>query len=375
MSAAPVVVAEVDALRAELADARGQISRLTETVVHQAKTLVALAPEPVTSKTIREIFVAYEAARKTEHSWVTIRNRLLPLVRLLGDLPAQELTPKKWAEHRRTRQQELTAWGKPPSSTTLNTELGRAKTMMTWAAQEEQGFVRSNPLFGAKRDKPKKPRRTWLTETQLQQLLEAPYPVVERARLMFRAYVLIAAETGCRFNEVRTLRRSLVVRTGRTGVAEIPDTKNGRPHTAGLTARNLSFLDALPAVPGVDYYFVNENGQLYAKSTMWLWVRLAAEASGLDSVVASGEIRLRPHDLRRTAATNAHNRGATLLEVQDMLNHCNPSITAQYVQRSVGNAVRVALLMMRGARKERCGPVRSPRKRSSDKCEKGLTSG
>ena len=53
------------------------------------------------------------------------------------------------------------------------------------------------------------------------------------------------------------------------------------------------------------------------------------EAAGLAPL--HGTSRLSPHDLRRTAARNAFDNGANLLQVQAMLGHADPSTTAQYI--------------------------------------------
>jgi integrase/recombinase XerD len=44
-----------------------------------------------------------------------------------------------------------------------------------------------------------------------------------------------------------------------------------------------------------------------------------------------GPGRLGAHDLRRTAARNAYDNGATLLQVQQMLGHSDPKTTARYI--------------------------------------------
>lgn len=363
------VQGETARLRAELQDAHGQVRTLHGVIADQARALAGLAPpDAVNSLPLREVFAAYEVHRGRDHSWIVIRDRLRPLVRRLGDLPCGLLTPKRWAEHRRARTKEIMYRGTGPNATTLNIELSRTKTMLKWAAQEEQGFVSFNPLRDAKREKQKPPRRTWLTEADLQRLLKADQPLQERARAMFHAFLLTAADTGLRFDEVRTLRRDRISRVDGAVVVQIPDTKNRKAHLAGLTSRAWEALSEIPRC-GSEFFFGNHYraGRLYSESSVWRWFRLAAEDVDLDSIVAAGEVRVRIHDLRRSAASNAHNRGATLLEVQDLLNHSNPGITAQYVQRTNANAIKVARLMERGAEIERRGPRRSPNHGSEKK--------
>lgn len=368
-------------LRSQLAESRAQHADVSRRLDEMAKAMAdharafaqfATAAAPATSSsTIRQIFDAYRDHRRRDHSWGVIEDRLLPLVRRLGDLPAIHLTPKKWAEHRRARAKEPLSQDRPeklPSAATLNLELARAKTMLTWAAEEEQGFIPSNPLRDAKREKPKPPRKTWLPEPDIQRLLSAPKPKMPRARKMLKAFVLIKADTGLRFNEVRKIRRDRIRILGPDEIiADIPETKNGNSHLVGLTLRDYEALEELPQHLTSPHYFVNEDrrGSLFAESTMWRWFRDACESSGVDALVAEGEVRVRPHDMRRSAATNAHNRGASLLDVQDMLNHKSPAVTAQYVQRSQANAVKIAKLMQTKAEEEqeaaRVGPQRAPR--------------
>lgn len=354
------------------------IADQARTIVDQARTistqqatiaeLTARSAPPVCAATIKEIFTAYEAIRKGEKSWVTIRNGLVPLVRRLGDLPAMQLTPKKWREHYQARLDEGNCWGRTPSTTTLASELGRAKTMLTWAATDDAGFLPHNPLRDAKRPKKKKPRKTWLPEPDIQRLIEAPKPTCDKGRAAVKAFVLVKADTGLRFNEVRLMRRDRIRRRGADHVVDIPTTKNEKPHVVGLTRRAYAALMALPRSARCPYFFVNpDTDDVYCETTLRGWFYDACDSSGVTALAVEGEKRVKPHDMRRSAATNAHARGASLLAIQDMLNHSDPGITAQYVQRNETNAVKMAQLMEAGAAAElreameqdRIGPKRS----------------
>jgi len=375
------LVAMLRAKDAIIESQRTTIADQARTIAEQARTigeLTARAAPPIYTATIREIFDAYEALRKGEGSWITIRNGLRPLVRRLGDLPAVDLTPKKWREHYQARIAEGNCWGRTPSPTTLASELGRAKTMLTWAASEDAGFIPSNPLRDAKRPKKKPPRKTWLPEPDIQRLLTAPEPRCEKGRAAVAAFVLVKADTGLRFNEVRFLRRDRVRRRGNDRVADIPQTKNDKPHVVGLTHRCFEALEALPRSLKSPYYFTNpDTDDVYAETTLRGWFYEACDSSGVTKLAVDGEKLVRPHDMRRSAATNAHARGASLLDIQDMLNHSNPGITAQYVQRNERNAVKIARLMEAGAEQElreamterRVGPRRSEGKTRETKID------
>jgi integrase len=252
--------------------------------------------------------------------------------------------------------------GRPPAETTLNIELGCAKVMLEWGV--DHGYLSHNPLRKTRRAKTKGPRKTWLRESDLQRLLDAPEPKGRVQRLTLRAFILVIFDTGLRFEEARRLRRDRARErdefdeiTGDSAigwVVDIDETKNRKAHTVGLTPRAWDALHALGEVPGSPYFFTRpETKALWGERTIRWWFRRACEESGVDALVAEGEIQVRPHDGRRSAATNAHNRGGSLLEVQRMLNHTSPAITAQYVQQNEANAIRMARIMEDGAARER----------------------
>ena len=64
-------------------------------------------------------------------------------------------------------------------------------------------------------------------------------------------------------------------------------------------------------------------------STVGRLVATYGAAAGL--APETGENRLSPHDLRRTAARTAFQRGANLVQVQEMLGHASPDTTAKYI--------------------------------------------
>lgn len=78
-----------------------------------------------------------------------------------------------------------------------------------------------------------------------------------------------------------------------------------------------------PIDPNVVYEMVGRVGSL-------------AKAPDRDGVLrplatAAGESRLRPHDLRRTFARNAHDNGASITQVQSILGHADVKTTIRYI--------------------------------------------
>lgn len=374
-----------DALARALEDGaawRAMATQLQTVVAQQAEIIALLkgerapaqpAPAAMPPILVCDLFDRYKEARKHEHSWAVIEDKLDHLVRRLGGLPASELTRKKWEEHRIARRGEVMesgrSKGKTPAESSLNEELAKAKTMLEWG--EDNGYLSFNPLRKAKKSKTKGPRKTWLTEAQLQTFLGFQRPDGRDAQIVMRAFILVDFDSGARFEEIRTLRRDRLrqrehtddVGTTMRWVVDIDETKNSKAHVIGLTQRTYEALTALDDVDGSPYFFARAaTKRPWGRKTIGKWFRAACEDTGIDAVVANGELRLRIHDGRRSAATNAHNRGASLIEVQQMLNHSSPAVTAQYVQLNEANAAKMARLMEAGIEREN---QRKPPRRSA----------
>jgi len=95
-----------------------------------------------------------------------------------------------------------------------------------------------------------------------------------------------------------------------------------------LTGRKLASGDNGPI-----FYNLRKSGQSTGKQLNASVIgRLVAEyGSAADLAPRHGENRLSPHDLRRTAARNAYDNGATIYQVQTMLGHADPKTTIQYI--------------------------------------------
>src|SRR5580658_2094987 len=102
----------------------------------------------------------YGPTRVGSTSWVWEQNRLKPLIRLIGDMPAAKLTPLAWECYRAQRRGELDHRGKPPAEALLNLELARAKQLLNWAVRHR--LIKFNPLASARKVKTAERRETWL---------------------------------------------------------------------------------------------------------------------------------------------------------------------------------------------------------------------
>ncbi len=360
------------------ADAR--LARLLAVVEAQGAQLAALTsivsaersgPKPAPREaTVADVHDRFRAAYQGRPCWKIARNRLTPFVEYFGADNVSAVTPTRWPAYREMRKMaQGRKAGMTLSPLTINFELDWAKRMFNWAMEPEQAMIASNPLAIVKREKTRTQRETWLTEEDVQAALSTRAPRNERIRAAIHAWFINVVDTGLRFNEMRKLRRDRCrIRPDGSVLADVGRTKNGKTHFVALTTRGWEALQRIDHVLGSPLFFANGNTtRLYSERTMRRWFREMVESAGLDSRVADGDVRLRPHDGRRTAATAADRRGASLSAIQEMLNHSTPAITVRYIRRSEESAVAISRLMEAGAARERSeteaarrGPKGSP---------------
>lgn len=306
----------------------------------------------------------YEKAHRHGHSWRMTKDKLAPMVRRLGQVFASELTPRAWARHRQARRGELITVGKSrgqaPAESTLNVELGVAKKFLEWLV--EQGLIEHNPLRPAKYEARVKKRKSWPRPELFAQLLSSPSPNGREQREVFHGWLTLLYETGLRYEEGRLARRDRR-RVGLDGgeALDIDRVKGGDPHTVGLTAVLIVALDRIVPVLGCPYYFArSETRKPYSNRMFGYWFRGACEAVGLDAHVVAGELRFRPHDLRRAAAKNLVDRGGDILDAKELLHHKSVRTTEGYVGHTTRAALRLARIM------ERRGPQPAPSGQADD---------
>ena len=124
--------------------------------------------------------------------------------------------------------------------------------------------------------------------------------------------------TGCRCNEILTLRWDDVDRTA--GELRLSDAKTGA-RMVPLTPTALEVLADIPRVPGNPWVFVGQKAGTRLSSIDQHWQRLRVRA-GLDDV--------RIHDLRHTYASRALALGESLTMIGKLLGHSKVGTTARY---------------------------------------------
>lgn len=338
-----------------------RLARILAVVEAQGARIEALtvAVKPASTITIRQLFETFEKTRVMSRSWRNNRNRMVPLVRRLGDLPAALLTPIAWAEHAAERSKETHRYGREPDPHTISTELSRAKELLRFGV--EAGLLAASPLEAAKGERTRSERETWLDEDGIQRLIAGCSEIRdERAQLIMRAFIPLCVDLMLRLNEARVIRRDRV----RDGTIELAakSTKSKRRRILGFTPRVLEAIAQIPIVMGSPYVFANpQTGRPFSKSSLSDWFAAARSASGVDALAVEGE-RVTIHTLRHSGASAADARGASAQAIRDALGHTSLAITEKYLHRHKEAGARdLARLMAEGTEKERRGPQHAPR--------------
>jgi integrase len=201
--------------------------------------------------------------------------------------------------------------------------------VLTWAVGE--GRLPRNPIVGNLRLDGDGVRETVLTEpTQYGALLLAMDELVAAGKLrpQSRAFLIAAAFTGMRRNELRQLRWGQVDRSERR--ITLVGTKGARLARRGPKTETVSLPPiAAAALAGIrpdnaapdERVFMPQRGEVIEINRDWLRVRAAA---GLPD-------DLTLHGLRHSIGTVAIMAGLNLAEVQKLLRHRTVATTALYV--------------------------------------------
>ena len=178
----------------------------------------------------------------------------------------------------------------------------------------------SNPCRGIRRYR-RKGRERYLSNGELHRVA-AILSAREKEKPLQVAAVRLLLLTGCRHNEIRTLRRS----DYRDGHLFLRDSKTG-PRTVWLSQAAREVLEGIPGSTAQLFPGLKGNR---TRNHSWLkrfWHKVRTEA-GLSDV--------RLHDLRHTYASFALKQGASVLVIGRLLGHANPDTTLKYTHLADG---------------------------------------
>ena len=249
----------------------------------------------------------------------------------LGAYTLADLSPSLIAEHRDRLRGETTRRGTPRAPATVNRYLAALSHLLTTATNEWE-WLEHNPMAKVRRLTEPKGRVSYLTKTQIGQLLDT-CKTSSDTRLY--PLVMVALGTAARQGELVPLRWQDVDLDRRRIV--LHHTKNGERRTLTLTDATHAVLTELKARRSDGCDLVFEPPQ----STRATFPRVAWERA----VAECGFEDFRFHDLRHTAASHMAMGGASLLELAAVLGHKTVAMVKRYAHLTEGHTARVVEAM------------------------------
>jgi integrase len=164
-----------------------------------------------------------------------------------------------------------------------------------------------NPCAGVWRPRPSAARDRVLTNAEIARFWKATDAVNGASSAVLKLLLL----TGCRLNEVASLRWDEVSEDGAALNLPGARTKNHRPHTVPLAPLAREIMADVPRIDGCVYAFTT-NGRTPVSN----WSKTKAH---LDAEM--GTVPWRIHDLRRTAVTGMAELGIAPHVVEAVVNH------------------------------------------------------
>jgi len=211
------------------------------------------------------------------------------------------------------------------SNVTANRSRAALSAMFRWAIGE--GLCENNPVTGTNRQDENGHRERSLTESEVANVwLAAPendYGNIVKLLLL----------TGCRRDEIGSLRWSEINLESRIMVIGKARTKNGTEHIVPLSDAALSILQGIVRRENRDHVFGVRNGGFSG------WSR--AKAALGKTVALKEEWRL--HDLRRTVRTGLGKLGVQPHVAEAVLNHLPPKLIRTYDRNTYAAEKRDAL--------------------------------
>jgi integrase len=212
------------------------------------------------------------------------------------------------------------------SNVTANRSRAALSAMFRWAIGE--GLCENNPVTGTNRQDENGHRERSLTDSEVAKVWIAA-PENDYGNI-----VKLLLVTGCRRDEIGSLRWSEINRESRIIVIDKARTKNGMEHIVPLSDAALSILQGIMRRGDRDFVFgIARDGGFsgWSKSKITL-----------DKAVALKE-EWRLHDLRRTVRTGLGKLGVQPHVAEAVLNHLPPKLIRTYDRNTYAAEKRDAL--------------------------------
>ena len=299
-----------------LAEARGR-ARVAQHEVVVGGDPAAVKAEARHAETIGTLAEEYieRHAKPNKRSWKDDR-------RMLGSevLPSWRHVPV--GELRRRDVRELVeAIAERGAPILANRVLALVRKMLNFGVERE--WLDVNPAAGVRRPAPERRRDRVLTNEEIRTLWKQLANEVPAMAAAFRLRLI----TGQRSGEVGGMKWGDVDLESSMWTIPGEQAKNGLPHRVPLTEPARKILVALKPATKLEYVLAGARGK-------------RQQTAALSRI---GLADFRPHDLRRTAATQMASAGVPRLVISKVLNHVESSVTAIYDRHSYDAEKRQAL--------------------------------
>ena len=263
-------------------------------------------PEPLTLKTLFDIYGEEVTPTKAERSWKYDRAAMTMFLRFFGKhRKAATLSQRDWDRFIRARRAGTTGGNRQPAGDrTIQRDLKFLLAVLNWAARsrDEEGrlLLKSNPLRGLKAPSEKNPRRVILAQAEYEALLR----VADEVDWRFRVALVLAHETGHRIGAICQLRWSDIDLDTNSIRWRGEHEKTGYEHRTPITSMAQAVLvEARRRNPGIgDAPVMPAPKEPSACMTRWLassWWKRAEKLAGLERKWGRGW-----HSLRRKFASD-----------------------------------------------------------------------
>lgn len=257
--------------------------------------------------TVADFSERYLREAKTFYkSFSPLASVLKTFSRAYGSRQLQTLTPPDIHAYVHQR----LADGRKPS--TINQELALLRSAINYV-RYHWGIVMTNPV-SRQRLKSTALRLRYLSKA------EAGALVAAANKKQVAAFIQLALHTGCRKNELLTLRWSDVCLDKRYVLLRPENTKANKARAIPLNQSAVLALQHLRDGNESAWVFAKRNGE--RKKTMNWSFRKSLESAGIDD--------FHIHDLRHTFASWLVSEGVELIKVRDLLGHSSIKMTERY---------------------------------------------
>jgi len=236
---------------------------------------------------------------------------------------------KDVADYRNHRLQKVKA-------NTIRNELNLLSAIFNTARKEWGMESLRNPVADVARPTPDKGRDRRLREGEEEMLLEAAK--CNRSPYIYPA-VILAIETAMRAGEVSSLRwENIEFTDAESGIAHLPETKNGESRDVPLFPRAVEALKSMPRRMDGKVFSYSDDPKIKAFSKAFASLRKQTkDKDGNDSPI----VGLRLHDLRHEAISRLFEMGFSAEYVMTISGHKCHAMTQRYTHLKAEDMLRM----------------------------------